>query len=346
MKKNISLVFVAFLIILSCKGPETIVTNFVNRDGSILRKVEMRNSKNEFNRKNFRVPVDSSWKFSDSISIAANGDTTWYVFAEKLFRNAGEINAAYLTDSSSNRAVKRVARFEKKFRWFTTVYRFSEECEKSMANGYPYQDFLTEEQVKFMQLPSDNRSLLLSGSDSTYYKMLSDSTDARLEKWYIRSLISEWIEEAAKLCASAGKDSLNSTILRSYEGRFNSMPDTLNFSRVISTVLGDKVYNEYQAELDSAIINAERRFDRSISFEEYTMQISMPYKVISSNGFQNSGSLYSWPVRGELFLCSDYVMEVSTRVVNYWMIVITILILVIALAGTFRYYYRKNKLDN
>ncbi len=39
---------------VSCDEPETVVTNIVHPDGSVTRKIEMRNSKNKFEK--FRTP--------------------------------------------------------------------------------------------------------------------------------------------------------------------------------------------------------------------------------------------------------------------------------------------------
>ncbi|MCK7533473.1 MAG: hypothetical protein MZV63_21790 [Marinilabiliales bacterium] len=52
----------------------------------------MQNTEDYFDRKVMRVPVDSTWTRTDSISISPEGDTTWFVTAEKLFGSVDEIN--------------------------------------------------------------------------------------------------------------------------------------------------------------------------------------------------------------------------------------------------------------
>ncbi len=328
MKKKISLTIALCLILVSCDEPETVVTNIVRRDGSVLRKIEMKNSKNEFQAKSFQVPVDSTWKQTDSISISADGDTTWYLFAEKIFENTDAINSEYLADSGANKAVTRQVFFERKFKWFTTTYSFSEKIEKSLLYGYPIENFLTTNEIQFMNLPFFTVKKLMAGSDSTYYKSLSDSLDESTEELLIRSLISEWAEEAGKLCVSSGNDSLTTTSLKAHENELFNLPDTIDFNEAISIVMGDTNYEKYKSEFDSAIHIAENRFDKSISFKEYTMQFVIPEKIVSTNGTITEAGVIAWPVRGELFLSDDYVMYATSRNTNYWAIIITFLFLI------------------
>lgn len=327
MKKIISLT-ILLSFAMSCEGPETTVTNIIRRDGSILRKVEMNSIRNEFKPVNFRVPVDSTWKQNDSISISVDGDTTWYLFAEKEFDNANAINAEYLADSGANKAVKRTAFFERKFKWFTTSYYFSEKCEKSVLYAYPVEDFLSPGEIKFMNLTSAKTEELMSGPDSTYYKSLSDSLDQSSEEWLLRSFVSEWIEEAGKLCTLSGKDSLSTASLRSHEDEFLELPDSLDFNEAICKVMGESCYEKNKTEFDSAMHIAEARFDKIFSFKNYTLQMEIPENIISTNGILSEEGMIAWPVRGELFLNDDYVMYATSRSINYWAFFLTILFLI------------------
>lgn len=318
------------MLLISCLGPETTVTNFVNRDGSIMRKVEMKNTKNEFQPGQFRVPVDSTWTFSDTIIISAEGDTTWYLYAEKLFTDADQINLSFLNDSGTNRDVLRTASFERKFRWFTTHIRYSEKCTKSMDHAPNPEECLSAGEIEFMKLPAKIKKELISGSDSLKFRSLRDSLNDKSEIWYAKSMISEFIEEAGILCASSGKGSLTADILSSHENEFfEQARQESDFPESCSKILGPDVYDIYKTELDSALKIAEAKFDRSLSFDEYTMQVVMPAKVISTNGYQCSGGEIAWPVTGDLFLNADYIMFAESRYVNYWAIIVTAIIAII-----------------
>lgn len=330
MKKSKALIITFSTVLFSCLGPETTVTNIVNRDGSILRKIEMSNTENKFLQKQLRVPVDSTWIFNDSISVSAKGDTTWYRSAEKLFIDADAINQAYLCDSGANRDVARTAFFERRFRWFTTTYYFSETCGKSMSHAYPPEDFLSSEEIDYMKLPRKVKTDLLSGADSSKYRILRDTLNEKSEIWYARSLISEWIEAAGELCEASGKDSLTTEILRSRKDDFfEQLGENVEFEEGCINVLGAGLCKTFMPELDSARVIAEAKFDLSFSFAEYTMQVVMPSEITATNGYLNPGGGVSWPVAGELFLNTDYVMYAESRSVNYWAIILTVLLAII-----------------
>ena len=220
MKRKISMTLVLLMAFISCEGPETTVTNIVGRNGSVLRKAEMRHSSPIPDITGFKVPVDSTWNLKDSLFISAEGDTTWFILAEKLFESADAINEAYLADTGKNSSVTRTAIFSRKFKWFTTTWYFAEKCDKSLLHGYPIADYLKPEEVAFLELPDRVSDELVTGPDSIALRSLIDSVQQHTEQWMIRSLISEFIEDAGALCESSGKDSLTTAILRSHEDDF------------------------------------------------------------------------------------------------------------------------------
>src|SRR5512135_445325 len=93
---------IAFIIVMmaSCDEPETMVTDIVHPDGSVTRKIEMRNKVNKF--KTIQVPYDSTWILRDSLEIDEKGDTTWIKRAEKFFDSIDGINKSYLADTGAN----------------------------------------------------------------------------------------------------------------------------------------------------------------------------------------------------------------------------------------------------
>jgi len=319
MKQKTVLTLALSLFLFSCLGPETTVTNIVNPDGSVLRRIEMKNSENHFQDKQLKVPVDSSWTIIDSITISEKGDTTWFRTAEKLFISTEEINKAYQCDSGVNREVARSAFFKRKFKWFTTTFYFSETCGRSMTHAYPPEDFLSEEELQYMKLPREVKSQLLLGADSSRYRSLRDTLEEKTGVWYMKSDISEFIEVAGLMCESSGKDSLTTEILRSRENDFfKQIGSDVEFAEICSTVLGTRIYDKFRAELDSALKITEEALDLSLSFEEYTI-----------NGYTGTEGVVAWNVAGELFLNNDWVMYAESRSVNYWAIILTAFIVVI-----------------
>lgn len=68
--RNLKLVISIVLVIAaSCNEPETIVTNIVHSDGSVTRRIEMKNLENKFELSDLQVPFDSTWTIRDSLEI-------------------------------------------------------------------------------------------------------------------------------------------------------------------------------------------------------------------------------------------------------------------------------------
>lgn len=73
MKKIVKILCCSFLLMaFSCDGPETIVTNYIYRDGSIKRIIEMRSFENKFQLSDIPVPYDTTWRTTDSLELNGN----------------------------------------------------------------------------------------------------------------------------------------------------------------------------------------------------------------------------------------------------------------------------------
>lgn len=184
---------VSMIMLFSCDY-ETHVINTVHEDGSITRKVIMKNSEEKFEPEKYRVPVDSTWQTKIDIDVNEKGDTSWILTAEKHFASVKEINEEYINDKGSNQDLKRKAYFSKSFKWFTTVFRYSETIDKFMTVTCPASDFLSDEELKFFYLPGNVKAELKNGSDSLKYEALSDTIDTKSEIWMWTSFVRQWME--------------------------------------------------------------------------------------------------------------------------------------------------------
>ena len=194
---------ILMLMVVSCNEPETIVTNFVHTDGSVTRVIEMKSitdkPEDRFQFSDLQVPFDSTWTVKDSTELSEKGDTVWIRRAEKLFKNADDINSLYKLDSGANKGTSRHAGFKKRFRWFNTGFRFSEIIDKKMRFGYPVKKFLNDEELLYFYSPENLKSEKENGPDSLKYRALSDSVRRKTDRWTMKNLVSEWIGEFAKL---------------------------------------------------------------------------------------------------------------------------------------------------
>jgi len=332
-------VIMILLIVVSCDDPVTIVTNYVHPDGSVTRKIEMKNTANSFEVSALKVPFDSTWTITDSLEISKEGDTTWVKRAEKLFRNIDEINLAYKADTGANKDISRHASFEKRFRWFNTGYRFAETIDKKLAMGYSIKEFLDAEELQFFYSPAEYQQTQKNGPDSLKYKALSDSVDQGVLNWTAKNLVSEWITEFSKFSEAkdGSKDLVQSLKLREdelanliikYEDKFDSLWSN---GIILKKYLGEDNYKKFQADADSA---TEKTSDLIfVNFKEYSVRIVMPGNLTGANGFIDSNRVLLWPVKSDYFLTENYVMWAESKTRNTWAWIVSGLFLVFVLSG-------------
>jgi hypothetical protein len=295
----------------------------------------MRNKKNNFKPSSLQVPYDSTWITKDTLEIGPKNDTTWIKRAEKFYKNVNEINSEYLSDKGGNRKISRNASFTKKFRWFNTIFRFSEKIDKSLLYGYSLEDYFTKDELDFCYLPESVSLEKLTGSDSVKYKALSDTIETKSNRWFWFCTASEWIEEFTKLTAGRTGMELSRETLKARE---KEVVDTLlknmsSDSALINNFLGESNYMKYRAEADSSTEIIRRHLDTNIEFLKYTVKFIMPGKIIGSNGFLNREGELIWPVKSEFFLSQPYEMWAESKIPNSWAWVVSGLFLIFVLTG-------------
>lgn len=336
LKLVISMVLV---IVASCDEPETVVTNIVHPDGSVTRRIEMKNIENKFEMSDLQVPFDSTWTITDSLEINMEGDTIWVKRAEKLFSNVDEINRTYLSDSGANKDIKRHAEFRKKFRWFNTEYRFSEIIDNKMSYGYPVKNFLSEDELKWFYSPLSLTDEKVNGADSLRFRALNDTVDKKIEKWYLKNVVSEWIGEFTRLTGDAGEDGMSLEALKQREDEFAAIleKNSEHFDSLwaegtlLREFMGKDNAVRYKSEADSAAELAADHF--WVSFSDYTSRTIMPGKLTETNGFVDSSGILLWPVRSDFFLTEQYEMYSESKVLNKWAWVISGLFVIFTVIG-------------
>ncbi len=338
-KKLILTVTMILVLTNSCDEPETVVTNFVHPDGSVTRKIEMKNSENNFKISDIQVPFDSTWIITDTIEVDENSDTTWVKRAEKLYVNVDAINMEYRMDSGANRNISRSAEFSKKFRWFNNEYRFVERIESKMSHGYPVSDFLDPEELRFYYSPEYLKYEKLSGPDSLKYKQLDDSVEKKSERWILKNFVAEWIEEFGRLTRNkTGNNMLRDTI-KKREDEFISLveEDEEKFDSlwsnglILKEFIGEENSLKYSEEADSADGIVLNHF--WIDFKDYSMRVAMPGKLTGTNGFIDSNKILLWPVKSNFFLTEPYEMWAESRIPNKWAWIVTGLFLIFVITG-------------
>jgi hypothetical protein len=346
------IVSLVIILVVSCGDPETVVTNYVHPDGSVTRKIEMKSVEADKNKRfkasDIQVPLDSTWKVTDSCEVNKKGDTTWVKRAEKHFRNIDEINLAYKSDSGANRSASRHAGFEKRFKWFNTEFRFSEKIDRKFSYGYPVKDFLNSEEVHYFYSPERLKHEQETGSDSLKYKALSDTINAKTGEWTTRCFISEWIGEFVNLTTGKGGSDISQESLKAREKDLLKIVeendkkfDSLWANGVIlKKFIGEANAIKFKKEADSAYESVTKNF--LADFKNYSVRIVMPGKLIGTNGFIDGSNVLLWPVESDYFLTEQYEMWAESKVPNSWAWIVSGLFLIFVITGVIRRVIKKD----
>ena len=333
------IITLALVMASSCNDPETVVTNIIHRDGSVTRRIEMKSLENKFEISDIQVPFDSTWTVRDSLEITGEGDTIWVKRAEKQFASVEEINGDYQADSGANKGFVRRAEFRKKFKWFNTEYSFAEVIDKKMLHGYPVSDFLDKEELKWFYTPDNLNDEKKNGPDSLRFRAFSDTVDKKLEKWYLRSLVSEWISEFAILTGDKTDSDMTQESLKKRENEFVTIVennieyfDSLwSNGTLLREFIGEENAIKYKSEADSAASIATDHFWDS--FKDYTVRTIMPGKLTGTNGFIDSTGILLWPVNSDFFMTEQYIMHAESKVPNTWAWIVSGLFLLFVVTG-------------
>ena len=364
MNRKLKILFyvLGILLLLSCDYKKTQVINTVHRDGSVTRKFMLETNTTAYlDRKSMDIPIDSTWNTEITMDIrdqkeGEGKDTIWHLAAEKHFNSVEEINKAYEHDNGANRFLKRKAGLSKRFRWFTTVFRYSETVERVLEINNPLSDYLSEEELNFIYLPEKVQNALKNGPDSLKYKAFDKALEPKAETWLWVSEIRQWAEVFYALFGDDPDLTLSKDELLSKEKQFadflmnNDEPDENSETfadSVFIALYGHDFYSRFKNEIDSAVSVVDQIDQSFWSASDYDLEIRLPGKIIASNGYAETDAHYNgekgilWTVSGVYFLTEDYEMWAESRVNNYVLWAVALVFIFFVTTGFIRFKRRK-----
>lgn len=322
MKKVILYSFLLILVFYISACREISVTTKINNDGSFTRIITITGDSTDLFDKNLPYPIDDTWLMElnhDSI------DSSLYVTYTKTYQNDDLLNKEIKSDTGWMRKLKRKVSIDKRFGFFFSYVTFKEIIEA--ANPFkkiPLSNHLTEEEIKWLK----NEVQLQSLADSTKKDEIEEKA---LEVIFLAAAeeITDILEtgirklndlEISPQIAKNFEDSIKAKVI-DWDG---------DSAEVFIDSLARWSGKENILKIKTISPNLFAAFDSKTAFmikflqmHDYEQFVVMPGLITETNSLSVKGNEVKWHVQPSEFLLTDYTMYVESRVVNYWMFIVT-----------------------
>lgn len=338
--KTLSFVIVSLLLIVTLASCEYDVATetTVYADGSLDKTIviENRSEKTDSAAYLFNVsswqkkiiertktdPVDTTG--SAPIDSVKSTIVERFTSFEKKFNSVNDVNVelAVLSDT----LLQVTSKFEKKFRWFYTYITYSETYHKLNKLKLNPNDYFTVEDYAFIdRLPAEGKNI--TKADELYLNLLHD----KIYDTYGEKAIYDELFGLASIVVNtpAGLDSLKKHQNKIRDALDKNSNDDLpkRFLTVIDSfkIVADKgKYNEFERSLNA--YSKKVSFMGTAEVGKYINRINLPWTVVKTNADSVSGNSLFWAPPTIRFVLKDYTMYGECRKLNWWAVIVSVLI--------------------
>ena len=377
MKTNRIYIILSALVVLmtSCTNRDERMLTIINEDGTCSREMSFHpykkqvqasiNKPIEINGLYYNTDWERTWSvMGDSIRHACpmtqqQWDSLQNVFADqnvpdkilmhtkRHYQNVGEMS------DSLTRAVrhlfKATASLDKHFKWFYTDYTYKETFAIMDINqifSVSLDRFVSVDSASYWFTGEPNLAAGLTGAEQ---KEMLDDIETRISQWF-NACTMAFVYAQVWLCYDEVKNppvskeqyiELKDSIVMSSAVR--NMDLFCNINQV-SNIIKDFYHSDAYAPLFSDSTKWERLLETKYkSFENLArmkpmLDYMMPGKVIDAGNGVVEGNVVRYKFSGERLIPHPYDVIITSRVINVWAFIITILIVLIAVGS---FFYRR-----
>ncbi len=325
--KTQHIVLALLLVIITFSACREIsVTTKVNDDGSFTRIITITGDSTDLFNKDLPYPIDDSWLMElkhDSI------DTSLYVTYTKTYSDSDLLNAEIRTDTGWMNRLDRNVEVNKRFGFFYSYLTFDEVIKA--ANPFTvldYKDFLSPEDMQWL----NNEKLPITTADTA----ILDKMDDKAMEFMAMSITAEIIHILESGIRELNDPAINPQILQMHHDSILKKVNDWAFDKpdIFIDYLSEWIENsnllklkELKPDIFSEFNIKVQFFSQLFEMENYKQYVEMPGLITETNSLVLKGNSVSWEVQPMSFLFTDYKMHVESRVVNYWMFIISGLII-------------------
>lgn len=329
--------------LFGCPERNTVTTK-INRDGSCTRSI------GSFDPRDFKgidsvlhnlpVPVDQSW------DLETINDST--AVLTKEFKSVGDLNGLYSSDKSELNMYRRKVELIKKFRWFHTVFKYSETYE-GIITEIPLTNYMSEAEAETFKKDDSEDHPITANLEPKAKESLIDNIEERFGFWLHDNIYSVAFDDIIKIADSLKlikkqmidlshvKDTVKQQIdeegkhmITFDSGEDMGMPE---LAELIGLEIGfDSIaLSELKEVVDESKLDEKYENEIFAGFtEDYDNELLMPGLLTDTNAELLKGDTLSWEVNIIKFIDSDFVMYAESKVTNDWAYVLSGFIILMA----------------
>lgn len=329
--KKLPLLIISLFVILTLASCEfdVVTETTVYPDGSLDKTmaVERTDSANfVFNVSDWERSVIKKEKKDTSDKTDSVQYDTFTSFHKK-FASAEEANADLSVVSDT--VLQVTSKFDKKFRWFYTYITYSETYHKLNKMKVGPEDYLTQEDYAFIdRLPAEGRKI--SAADELYLNLLHDKIFSK----YGEEVIYQELFNLSGIVVTApsGLDSLtkHKNDLRAAMEKLDDREGVDETNALLIALDSFKIPIDQTKVTEFQI--AQKKFWKKIGFismvddGKFVNRVNLPWDVVKTNADSVSGTSLFWAPPTIKFLLKDYTMYGECRKLNWWAVIVSILI--------------------
>lgn len=315
------------------------VESLVYADGSLDRTVVLSKTDSNAALENmFGISASKGWEVEVTEDSSVEGDKKIIVF-RKHFGNVEEANTEM--DGPVDSLFRISSGFEKRFLWFYTYIKFSDTYRAiNLFTDPEVSDYFTPEDFAFIErLPAEGEPI--SHADSIYMVYLNQKIfDLYAQRGLYNAFYAAMIRAVGE--NHPGQQWIDTLEIKRDElfglmmGQGNDFEKgkLLEFADSLGIPLTAQLREDY--ERFTTPVDSRLKF-MSVAVEgNYRHQIQMPWTVIQSNADSVAGNELYWHPPVARFLLKDYTMYAESRRMNYWAVIISLLIVAFTLLLLFR----------
>jgi hypothetical protein len=251
----------------------------------------------------------------------------------------GEMNREFSMEDPSAVTIDMHAILEKRFHWFFSSLEYRETyAVNNPIVEVPMSEYLSEDEAEILVRSRINGN----GDEGETDSVLLDDLEERFNRWYIRNVFEAFYRPFSDGVDELGHDMLTPEYLASMkETLFQDILESSSdegtefwvghFERVLGTpVVHQVVANNPQP---FRTLDEQLALDEELFLSDFSNSVSLPGLIVKTNATALEGNRATWEDIGPHLLYSQYEMMVKSRMLNWWVTIISGIILVLLAGG-------------